>query len=117
VITKVNPLQLRFYLSIFLFSCKQAWGKIRAHISGPWSCLQPVCHQHYTFLKKYRPNSTFSSWCRQILMSAILYPMLQWVTGTYTRCRVLIIKMFLKYQHWATISPIWNQIVCQSRES
>jgi len=30
-------------LSVFLYSCKQNGAKIRAHISGPWSWLKPVC--------------------------------------------------------------------------
>ena len=39
-------------LSVLLYSRKQTWAKIRAHISGPWSWLQSVCLHHYTFSEK-----------------------------------------------------------------
>jgi len=64
--------------SVFSYSRKQARAKIRAHISGPWFWLQPVCLQHYTFkIWKILQKWLFSSWCRRFfIMAAILYPRL-----------------------------------------
>ena len=42
-------------LSVLLNNCKQAGAKTRAHISGPWPWLQPVCLKYYTSFEKLLP--------------------------------------------------------------
>ena len=39
------------YVTVVLINCKQTGVKIRSHICGTWSWLQPVCLQHYIFSK------------------------------------------------------------------
>ena len=41
------------------YNYKQAEAKIRAHISGPWSWLQPVCVKHYTFFQNISQKCMF----------------------------------------------------------
>ena len=81
----INPFQTGYWSSSTLNSCKQAGAKTRAHISGPWSWLQPVpwlqpvCLQHSTILKTIAIKELFQVGADRFNMAAILYPRVQWV--------------------------------------
>ena len=62
-------------LSVFLYSCKQAGAKIRAHIKGPLSWLKPVCLQHHisSFFLNIAKNKLFQVSEDRFFMAAILY--------------------------------------------
>jgi len=85
-------------LSVFLFNCIQAGAKVRAHISGPWPWLQPVCLSYYTYFKKYFcKTKLFQVDADGYLMAAILYPRLQWAIRITQVHWTKIIKSHLLY--------------------
>ena len=59
--------------------CKQIGVKIRSHICGTWSYLQPVSINNYNIaLKKSAKNGHFQS-DAETFISAIFFPSMQWV--------------------------------------
>ena len=90
-------------ISVHLKKYKQAGAKIRAHISGPWSRLQPVCLQHYTFFKNITKHWHYSQLRSWYFSVAILYPSIQWVMDPVIGVCIICSKS-VYFSHWS-INP------------